>query len=111
MALQTTVQLYIAPALPGLVTSPFVSRSIDSFPLASDSNPVNFGDAVFFESTGVVRGAKTGDTLANFAGFVARDAFQENAVAGGFAYQPGDVVQVARVAEIWEPSVTDLTQG
>lgn len=112
MSLQESVSIYVSPALPGMMTSAFVASSVDSNSLAAASPSVSWGDAVFYGTVpGTVRQAQVGDTLANFAGFVVRNAFQENIAGGGFQYYPGDTLPNMRIGEMFVPCINDVVPG
>lgn len=107
--LQTSVQIYTNQAYPGNNAAMNVAQSIATYNLTGLSTAtVDFGDAVFFDGQGGVRQALAGDTIANFAGFVYHDGFQENQAFGGFTYAPGSSVQVVELGWIFATCVTTL---
>lgn len=111
MGLQNSVDIYVAEAYAGMMTSAFDAQSINSYALAG-TDTVAWGDGVVYGTEpGTIRKAAAGDLLADFAGFVARNPFKENAVASGFAFGEGDEVPVARIGEMWVSPIDEVAPG
>ena len=78
------------------------ANTANSFALGTSDSPVNSGDGVFYDNgnEGTVVSGATGFTNATFAGFVARQAFNENIAGGGHTNTVGETLAVLQVGTI-----------
>lgn len=102
MALQTTVIPYLVAGYPGQVVAINNATTVDSFAVASADGTINWGDGVFYGSAaGTITVGVTGSTLAQFAGFVVRQAFNENAAGSGYIIAQGEIQGVLQIGQIY----------